>query len=114
MGKNSYIPSGKLEFINSDKQISFDTLEKKNNLYACLSVKTGIGVCTGWKKKVRMLLIWKIITSKGYTVKIKTDCISKDKYQDDAQDRTTPNWSLYGLNCQKKIETVSCKTCRNI
>lgn len=66
------IPAENLTYPQTDKPLPADVLAKDNDIFACLSVKTSLGVAFGMDKKVNMLTVWEITNSTGNKVKIKT------------------------------------------
>jgi len=67
-----HMPVENLQYYRSDELLPLETFLEKNDLHACLSVKTLMGIGFGWKKKVNMAMHWKISFATGHEVKIKT------------------------------------------
>jgi hypothetical protein len=90
-----YIPSAKLTFPQSEKAVQQDELAKNNDIYACITAKSSLGVAVGWQKKVCLTTVWEIVNVAGYKLKIKTYSVSEEKqgmFPDVGDPKLEPVW----------------------
>lgn len=75
-----YCPAEKLITLQDGKPLSIDMIAKENNLFACVSAKSGLSVATGWNKKIVLTTWWEITGPSGWKLEIETEAVSKETH----------------------------------
>jgi len=75
-----YSPAEELKTLQDGKPMSIEMVAKENNLFACVSAKSGLSVAQGWNKNLVLTTSWEITGPSGWKLKIETEAVSKETH----------------------------------
>lgn len=75
-----YCPSEELTVLCDGELMPIDMIAKANNLFACVSAKSTLGIAFGWNKEIVLRTWWEITGPSGWKLEIETEAVSKDTY----------------------------------
>jgi len=75
-----YVPAETLTTLQDGKPMPIEMIAKNNNLYACVSAKSTLGIAFGWNKEIVLRTWWEITGPSGWKLEIETEAVSKETY----------------------------------